>query len=554
MPEYLQVIFKTVGGLGLFLYGMKLLSEGLQRYAGKKIKEVLGYLTKNRFMGVFAGALVTGMVQSSSAVTVMTVGFVNAGFMSLQQAISIVLGANIGTTVTAQLIAFDISKYSLLFLGVGALVYLFSKKRSVQTLGYAVLGFGMLFFGLQIMSSAFAFLKTEPAFQKLFVTFSNNPFLAVLAGIFLTLILQSSSATIGITQTLASIGAINFIAAVPLVFGENIGTTITAQLAAIGTSRNARRVAWAHTLFNVLGTTIFMSLWFVHYQGVPVYLWFINQITPGDVFLNNANVSRHIANAHSLFNIINVIIFLPLIGLLSKLVTLIVPGEDEMSYAQTKYLDKRMATIPSIAIDQAQKEIMHMMDISREMIPLSMQGIFAKDQHRLEKVREMEKAVDNLQSEVIDFLVSLEGREFSEAEAVHHNCLLHLVNDVEKIADYAMNIAYLSENKINDKLEFSKDASAELQRMLKDVVKECDLSTRAFLKNDGDLAYAAFQLEGKIDEEKKNCRKNHLERLKHKDCHINSGTIFTDIVNNLERISDHAVKFAKWRENPLLLH
>ncbi|MBU0580257.1 MAG: Na/Pi cotransporter family protein [Candidatus Margulisbacteria bacterium] len=547
------VIFKTLGGLGIFIYGMQIMSEGLQKIAGKKLRDILNVMTKNPFIGVLVGAVVTGIIQSSSTTTVMIVGFVNAGLLTLPQAISLVFGANIGTTITAQLIAFNIAKYALPAIALGVFIHFFSKKRTHQFLGQTILGFGFLFLGLQFMTEAFSFLKNDPTFHQMFILFSKNPFVAILAGTILTLIVQSSSATVGITQALATTGAINFMAAVPLVFGENIGTTITAQLAAIGTSRNSKRVAWAHTMFNVCGVIVFMIIFYIRYKGIPIYLYFINLITPGDVFLNNANISRHIANAHSFFNIFCTIIFLPLINLMTKIVTWIIPGEDDTLLLEPKYIDKRIATIPSIALDQAKKEIIYMMSISRKMLTLSMKGVFNIQEHKLNKILEMEKLVDTLQKEVIDFLVSIEEKELTEQEAQLNNCMLHLVNDVEKIADYALNITYLAETKVDEKLAFSTEANAELKQMLQDVDKECEISTTAFENNDLQLAYEAFQLEEKIDEEKDHLRTNHLRRLNHKICNLNAGILFTDIVNNLERISDHAVKFSKWLTNPQVL-
>jgi phosphate:Na+ symporter len=547
-----QIACQTIGGFALFLYGMQSMSSGLQKIAGKKLKEILAALTKNRLIGVAVGAGITGIVQSSSAVTVMTVGFVNAGLLSLKKGISIILGANIGTTITAQLIAFNITKYALLFIAVGGLLHLFAPRKNWQLVGFSTFGFGLLFFGLNIMTNAFAFLKTEPFFHELFIFFGQNPFLAVLGGCLLTFILQSSSATIGITQALAVVGAIDFTTAVPLVFGENIGTTITAQLASLGASRNARRLAWSHTMFNVLGTVIFMALFLARCDGVPVYLWFIDRITPGEVFAG-VNISRHIANAHSLFNIINVLIFLPLLNVLVRLVSWLVPGKDEeIIGSDPKFIDKRFANIPSIALGQAEKEILHMMGIARGMVPLALQGLFDKTGHDVAKVQALEKVTDDLQAEVIEFLVSLESSGLSHREAVHHNCLLHLVNDVEKIADYALNIVYLVDNSLANAVKYSARALDEIRIMAGDVDLECELSVKAFAENNMRLADDAFQVEGRIDQEKDDFRKNHLERLKSKKCQLNAAAIFNDIVNNLERISDHAVKFAKWRENPYL--
>ncbi|MDR2431214.1 MAG: Na/Pi cotransporter family protein [Candidatus Margulisbacteria bacterium] len=558
-----QVFFTSLGGLALFLYGMKALSSGMQKIAGKKLKDILAALTKNRLIGVAVGAGITGIIQSSAVTTVMAVGFVNAGLMTLKKGVSIILGANIGTTITAQLIAFDISQYALLLVGVGGLIHLFSARKNWQWIGYSIFGFGILFFGLDIMTDTFNFLRTDPAFEQLFIWFARNPFLAVLGGCVLTCILQSSSATVGITQALATVGVIDFVTAVPLVFGENIGSTIVAQLASIGTARNARRLAWAHTMFNVLGTAIFMAVFFIPHsvdylpagQTVPVYLWLVDKVTPGRVFLagGGANISRHIANAHTFFNVLNVLIFLPLINVLVRLVTWMIPGKDaDLIESAPRYIDKRIANIPSIALNQAEKELLNMMSISRGTVKLAMRGFFDKTKHDPERVQAMEKAVDDLQAEVIEFLVSLESATLSHNEAVHLNCLLHLVNDVEKISDYALNIVFLIEDSLTNGIKYSARAVDELRIMSGDVDRECELSVQAFAQNSFRLAQEALQLEGRIDQEKDDLRRNHLERLKAKKCNLNAAAIFNDIVNNLERISDHAVKFAKWQENPYL--
>ncbi|MFC1483019.1 Na/Pi cotransporter family protein [Candidatus Margulisiibacteriota bacterium] len=549
--NYSFIFFHTLGGLGLFLYGLRFMSEGLQKIAGKKLREILNLLTKNRFLGVIIGAAVTGVIQSSSTMSVMVIGFVNAGLISLKKAISLIIGANIGTTITAQIIALPkISEFGLPMIGVGVLLYMFSKKRMYQYIGQTIMGFGLLFFGLSTMSAAFIGLKNDPAFANLFVLFSKNPFIAVLAGMVLTAIIQSSSATIGITIALANTGAIDFMAAFPLILGQNIGTTITAQLASIGTSITSRRTALAHTFFNVLGAAIFLVPFFIYIEGVPIFLYFIDKITPGAVFVDGANIDQHIANAHTFFNIICAIIFLPLIGGLAYIVTRLIPGEVEVLEFGPKYLDKRISELPSVAIGQAKKEVIRMLTIAYDMLELSVVGAFKVRKHNIKKVIEREKIVDDLQKEVIDFLVQLDEKELSENESQIHNCLMHLVNDVEKIGDYAVNIVQLVDMKVSEKVTFSVEALKDLRIMVNDVKKETKLSLQAFENHDLELANQAIELEGRVDMHKEEFRRRHIQRLRKKTCSSEAGVLFVDIINDFERIGDHAIKFAMWLRNP----
>ncbi|WP_236718874.1 Na/Pi cotransporter family protein [Syntrophotalea acetylenica] len=374
-------LFGLIGGLGLFLFGMKIMSEGLQKVAGNRMRKILAALTTNRFIGMFVGLAVTAIIQSSSATTVMVIGFVNAGLMTLMQAIGVVLGANIGTTITAQLLALKITQFALPAIGVGTGLKLFSRNKTWIYCGEILLGFGILFYGLATMKGAFDPLKGSDVFREFFLMVGDNYLLAVLSGALLTILVQSSSATIGITMALASSGLLNFDVSVALILGENIGTTVTANLAAIGTNLAARRTALAHLLFNVLGV-IFIVLCF------PVFLQAVDSLTPGDPSFivrttaesaeigaaigDQPNISWHIANAHSLFNVINTLIFLPLIGLLAKLACMILPGKDELMEFHLKYIDNRVLNTPPIALGQARSETRRMAHLTLEMLDESM--------------------------------------------------------------------------------------------------------------------------------------------------------------------------------------
>jgi phosphate:Na+ symporter len=340
-----NIFFGVVGGLGLFIFGMKIMSEGLQKIAGRSMRRILEMLTKTTIAGVAVGAGVTAIIQSSSATTVMLIGFVQAGLLSLKQSIGVVLGANIGTTITAQIIAFKIHKYALPAIGLGVLLYFFIPRKKLKYIGQVILGFGLLFFGLAVMTSVFGPLKSSPEFRQFFVTFSKNPLLAVLTGAVLTMIVQSSSATVGITMTLAAVGLLDFVTAFAVILGDNIGTTVTAQLAALNANITAKRTAWAHTLFNLIGAAYMLILLNVKINGQPIFLYFINLITPGNVWAGQ-NIERHVANSHSIFNIVNCIIFIPLAGVMAFVVTKMIRGEVEVIEHGTKYLDNRMIITP----------------------------------------------------------------------------------------------------------------------------------------------------------------------------------------------------------------
>lgn len=543
------MVFGTLGGIGMFIFGMKLLSEGMQKIAGPRLRKMLEMLTTNRLAGVLVGTAITGIVQSSSASTVMVIGFVNAGLMTLTQSAGVILGANIGTTITAQMIAFKIHKYALPILGIGTLLYVFGNRKNPRNIGQVMLGFGLLFYGLSTMSGAFVHLKESQTFIDLFVQFSTNPLFAIFAGAILTMIIQSSSATIGITIALATTGLLTFPAAFALVLGENIGTTITAQLASIGTSITARRSAMIHTLFNAVGAFYMYLLLFIKIDGIPIFLRFIDYITPGKVFINGDNIARHIANAHSLFNIFNVLLFIPLLGILVVLAKKIIPGKDEMVERGTKHLDKRMLHIPTVALDQTNKETIRMAHIAKEMIGLSMQGFYNDKQFSLKKVMDREEVIDELQREIVDFLIKLEQKELTEAESFQSSKIMHLVNDIEKIGDHAENIVQLAQVKVEDKLKFSKQGEEELRIMQKSVEELFAKSLKAFETDDKELAKTALVIEDQIDVHKGEFRANYINRLAEGKCTSSAGIIFIDVVSNLERIGDHAVKLANWTLN-----
>ena len=549
-----KLIFGLMGGLGLFLFGMKIMSEGLQKIAGSRMRKILSALTNNRIVGTLVGIAVTAMIQSSSATTVMVVGFVNAGLMSLVQSIGVILGANIGTTVTAQLIAFKITKYALPAIGIGAGFKLFTKNKKWSYFGEILLCFGLLFFGLSVMKHAFDPLKTSDEFRQLFMIVGDNHLVGVMIGAILTMIVQSSSATIGITIALATSGILSFDASVALILGENIGTTITANLAAIGTNLAARRTAFAHFLFNSLGVC-YMLLFF------PFFLNFISSMTPGDADFviqtqdqvarmggelgDKPFIARHIANTHTMFNIVNTIIFLPLVGLLAKISTVVIRGSDEEIEFHLKYLDNRVLSTPPIALAQARSETRRMAQIAREMVDETLLFLQDNDLKKIHGLEKKEDLTDVLQKEITDFLVKLSQKSITQESSQEVASMMNMVNDLERVGDHCENLWTLNQRKLDQKITFSEIAMSEISE-ISDLTREFLATIIQALedKNTG-IFDEAHRLEDGIDDIEERLRKNHIKRLNTGECTVNSGLIFIDMLHNFEKIGDHTYNFAK---------
>ncbi|MEJ2471952.1 MAG: Na/Pi cotransporter family protein [Desulfuromonadales bacterium] len=511
-------------------------------------------MTNNRIVGALVGIAVTAIIQSSSATTVMVVGFVNAGLMSLVQSIGIVLGANIGTTITAQLIAFKITKYALPAIGLGTGLKLFSKSRKWTYIGEVLLGFGMLFFGLSVMKEAFDPLKTSEEFRQIFMIVGDNHLLGVLIGAILTIIVQSSSATIGITIALATSGILTFEASVALILGENIGTTITANLAAIGTNLAARRTAIAHFLFNTLGVC-YMLVFF------SFFLHIISVITPGDAdFVIQSQdqvarmggelgdkpfIARHIANTHTMFNIINTIIFLPLVGLLAKLTTILIPGRETAVDFHLKYLDNRVLSTPPIALAQARSETRRMAKIAAEMVDETLEFLQDNDLKRIPGLEQKEELSDILQKEITDFLVALSQKSITQETSKEVASMMHMVNDLERVGDHCENLWVLNQRKLEQKITFSGVAMSEITEISDQTKVFLARIIKALEEKDVGVYEEAHRLEDTIDDLEERLRNNHIKRLNTGECTVNSGLIFIDMLHNFEKIGDHTFNLAK---------
>lgn len=521
----LEMLLTLIGGLALFLYGMQGMADGLQKAAGDRMRRVLEVLTGIPIVGVLVGAFVTAMIQSSSATTVMVIGFVNAGLMSLKQSIGVIMGANIGTTVTAQIIAFNITKFVLPLIALGFAMNFFAKGRTTKYFGQVLLGFGILMLGMGIMAEAMRPLSENQAFIDMMQGFSQHPVRALIVGIVATALLQSSSATIGILIALATGNLIPLEAALPILLGTNIGTCITAILASIGTSLVAKRAAIAHVVFNVFGSVLFLV--------------FLNQFT-FLVKLIPGEIPRQIANAHTFFNVINTIIFLPFAGQFASFIVKIVPGEEETIIKGPIYLDARMLGTPAIGLSLATKELIRMANIAHEMLIAAMDSFLNKNEQKARWVYEQEDLVDELTEQITTYLAKIAQTEMTAALSKKHTGLLHIVTDIERIGDHAENIAEMTMTRIEENLPFSDNALEEIAALCS-LVGETYMQAINALKHDShEEAKKAFLLEKEIDILEKELRSSHIRRLNTGKCFPGSGVIYLDIMSNLERIGDHS--------------
>ena len=543
-----DMIFGTVGGMGLFLFGMGLMSDGLKKVAGQKLKNILGSLTKRRIVAVLVGACVTCLVQSSSATTVMTIGFVNAGLLTLKQALCVVLGANIGTTFTAWLVSifgvFKITNYVLPLVGIGFFLSILGKTEKLKSIGEVLLGFSILFLGIHFMKEGFGGLKESQRLQEGLIWVGRNPLLAVLAGTAVTMLLQSSSASIAMIQMLAFQGAFGLDwdlvlrVTIPYILGDNIGTTITAQIAALRASRNAKRTAVGHTMFNVIGVAYILPLvWMGWFADL------VEWITP--VKLSQNTIMLHIAVAHSTFNIANTIVFLPMIGALEAVAMKILPVTREELARKPITLEENLLGTPVIALAQTKQEIVRMAQTAKTGVMSAIEGILNDDKAKLGAARRMEDFTDAFQYEITSYLSALSRRQLSDEVSVELPVLLHTVNDLERIGDHAVNIVEIAERKINQKLSFSDSAQVEAAQLKNEANQMFDYISAALENNDTEAAKSALLNENNLNEMQMDFRRSHVQRMTDGVCSPETGLIFIDLVDNIEKVGDHLTNIAQ---------
>ena len=532
----MQIVISLLGGLGLFLYGMNLMGESLEKVAGSKMKKIIELLTKNIFMGVLLGAVVTAVIQSSSATTVMVVGFVNAGLMGLPQAVGVIMGANIGTTVTAQIVTFDLTGMAPLALGIGILLYLFAGNEKYKQVGEVFIGFGLLFTGMESMKLAVSPLAEYKGFTDLLSTFGRYPILGLLLGFGITAIIQSSSAAMGMLVVLASQGLVPLSSALPILYGQNIGTCVTSLISSIGANKNAKRAAMIHLIFNILGTIIFLIL----LNGIVVK--FVVSLDPG-------NVARQIANVHTIFNIVSTILLLPCNKLIVKLAMRIVPDkEDELEEDESrviKYIDDRMIQTPPIALASTIKEVARMGEKARDSVDYAMEGILEASSEGIERCFKQEKSINQLQKTILNYLLKLSKAPLSEEDRETVDTLFNTVNDIERIGDHAENLAEIAQSAIDGQVYFSEQGQNEISDMYNKVIASYSYALEAMVTSDVNLACKVIKMEEQVDIMEESCRVNHMRRLNNNLCSIDNGIIYFEILANLERISDHAANIAE---------
>lgn len=540
----ISMLFQFIGGLGLFLYGMNTMADGLQRSTGSKTKKLMGFLTNNRFMAVIVGALITALIQSSSATTVMVVGFVNAGVLSLVQAVGVIMGANIGTTITAWIVSMNewgsILKpefFAPLLVGIGAFLLMFSKKEKQHEIGEILVGFGVLFIGLSFMSDSIKPYRNSAIFVNAFAILGHNPILGVLAGAAVTAVIQSSSASVSILQTLALNGIVNWNSAVFITLGQNIGTCVTAIISSAGAQKNAKRAAMIHLLFNVFGAIIFGIIMFIVFQFQPSW---------GKSSINTVQISIF----HTIFNVSNTIILFPFAKVLVYLSQKLIPDHNEdkeevnVVTEISGHLDKRLLESPSFAIETAVNQVIRMGHFTLENVETAMEAFIKGDKELTKKVFEREKDINNLQKILTEYLVEVGNLQLTEKQHIVIKNLFYSVNDIERIGDHAENIVELATQKISEDLFFSEEATKDLNEIASNALSAVRIALEAREEMSKEKVAQVLSHEDKVDSLENQIRESHIDRLAKSECTPENGIIYLDVISNIERISDHANNMA----------
>ena len=535
-----EQLFLFAGGLGMFIYGMQIMSQGLENAAGNKMKSLLEVLTKNKLMGVALGALITAVIQSSSATTVMVVGFVNAGIMNLTQAMGVIMGANIGTTMTAWIVSMGEwasflkpSTLAPVAIAIGVVVMMVGKRRATKDVASIVVGFGLLFVGIDNMSSAMSGLKEVPAFTQLFVSLGSNPILGILVGAGVTAVIQSSSASVGILQSLAVAGLIPFNSAVYIIMGQNIGTCVTAMLSSMGAKKNAKTAALMHLLFNIIGTVIFSVASIAFFQIVNPS-WGRDMIT-----------ATQISTVHTAFNIATTLLLFPASNLIIKLAKKIGRVNEEEQDDRVVSLDDRMLQTPTIALQATMREVGRMGDLVKDTLDVARRVLFTKTKEDIRLLRDDEDKVDKMCAAISDYVIKLTRLQISDREHENVTRMLQVVSDIERVGDYCENISEFAEEMSEKKLSFSEIGTSELKEMI-EVCADCyEYAIQAFMENDKEKALKVIENEIRADELEVQLRTKHIKRLTNQECNTEAGIVFLDTVICLERISDHARNIAE---------
>ena len=532
----ISIILTMAGGLGLFLFGMQLMSQSIEKVAGAKLRHILEIFTTNRFMGMIVGIVFTGIIQSSSACTAMVVSFVNAGLMNLSQAAGVIFGANIGTTITSQLVSFNLSEVAPVILLTGVLVAMFSGKQNIKQIAEIIIGFGILFLGLQTMSGAMAGMRDEPRIVNMLASLTN-PFLATLMGMVLTSVIQSSSVTVSIVLLMANQGLLGLPICLYIILGCNIGACTTALLASLSGKKDAKRAALIHFWFNVIGTVI---IYIVLMLGMDTVIRLIQSIS--------ADNGRFVANAHTIIKIFQVSVLFPFSGLIVKLSCLCVPGEDKkISYResyQLKYIGEKVVFNPATAVVEVVKELERMAALANENLNRAMNALITLDEDDITEVYEVEKNINFLNHAITDYLVKINQSTLPIEDLKSIGALFHVVNDIERIGDHAENVADAAKQRKEEGISISKEAQRELGEMLDMVNTIIQYAIEMFVDSDESHMKEIETLEDRVDSKEKELQRKHVERLTRGECTPEAGMIFSDIVSGLERVADHATNIA----------
>ena len=530
-------ILSMAGGLGLFLFGIRTMGDGLENAAGAKLKRMLEVLTGNRFLAVLVGFVVTAIIQSSTATTVMVVGFVNAGMMSLAQAVGVIMGANIGTTVTSLLIALNFSSVAAAAVLVGVILMLASKKTVVKNLGAIFTGFGLLFLGIDMMSDSMAPLRESAGFMNFIVTVSESPLrplFGIILGIVMTAVLQSSSASVGVLQTLAMQGLVPLKFSVFVLFGQNIGTCLTALFSTVGAKKNSKRAAVIHLLFNLIGTGIFILI-----ALLAPYVEWIEKLSPDPM--------AQIAISHIVFNIVSTVIMFPFANILVKLSCLLVPGKDDSeSEMHCKFIDDRLLNTPPFAVMQVSKEVARMAKLARDNFETSAHALINRSDKDLDKVMENEDVINYLNHHITSYLVKLNALDITDSDSDYIARVFHAINDIERVGDHAINLAEAAQHNIGEGLKFSDPAREELNQLCGSVVTLLERSMAAFDNQSlsDNEAKELSALEEHIDDLTLECQDSHIFRLNRKECNTEAGMLYLNTITDFERVGDHAINIA----------
>lgn len=530
-------ILSMAGGLGLFLFGIRTMGDGLENAAGAKLKRMLEVLTGNRFLAVLVGFVVTAIIQSSTATTVMVVGFVNAGMMSLAQAVGVIMGANIGTTVTSLLIALNFSSVAAAAVLVGVILMLASKKTVIKNLGAIFTGFGLLFLGIDMMSDSMAPLRESAGFMNFIVTVSESPLrplFGIILGIVMTAVLQSSSASVGVLQTLAMQGLVPLKFSVFVLFGQNIGTCLTALFSTVGAKKNSKRAAVIHLLFNLIGTGIFIII-----ALLTPYVEWIEKLSPDPM--------AQIAISHIVFNIVSTVVMFPFAKALVKLSCLLVPGKDDSeSEMHCKFIDDRLLNTPPFAVMQVSKEVARMAKLARDNFETSAHALINRSDKDLDKVMENEEIINYLNHHITSYLVKLNALDITDSDSDYIARVFHAINDIERVGDHAINLAEAAQHNIGEGLKFSDPAREELNQLCGSVVTLLERSMAAFDNQSlsDDEAKELSDLEEHIDDLTLECQDSHIFRLNRKECNTEAGMLYLNTITDFERVGDHAINIA----------